>query len=40
MKILFVRHGLTEGNIANRYIGHTDEPVCARGLETLKKRGV
>ena len=39
-KIHFIRHGLTEGAILGRYIGHTDEPLSAEGaaqLEALRR---
>ncbi len=29
--ILFIRHGTTAGNLEKRYIGRTDEPLCALG---------
>ena len=35
MKILFIRHGLTAGNIEKRYIGRTDEPLCSEGIAQL-----
>ena len=38
MKILFLRHGKTKGNKENRYIGRTDEPLCAEGRTELKRR--
>lgn len=36
MKIIFIRHGKTKGNLEKRYIGKTDEPLCAQGIEELK----
>lgn len=36
MKILFIRHGLTKGNLEKRYIGTTDEPLCDDGIAALK----
>ena len=36
LNIWLVRHGMTEGNIHQRYIGTTDDPLCIRGKETLK----
>ena len=36
MRILLIRHGLTAGNQAKRYIGKTDEPLCPDGLSALK----
>lgn len=38
MKIWMIRHGKTEGNLHKRYIGTTDEPLCAAGIEELKKQ--
>lgn len=32
-----LRHGMTEGNKASRYIGVTDEPLCEEGKEQLQK---
>lgn len=37
MKILFLRHGLTKGNLEKRYIGRTDEALCQEGISELKK---
>lgn len=31
-----IRHGMTEGNKAARYIGVTDEPLCTEGREQLQ----
>ena len=42
MKIIFVRHGKTQGNLEKRYIGRTNEPLCADGVaqaEALFKSG-
>ena len=36
MKIMFLRHGLTNGNLEKRYIGTTDEPLCNCGIMQLK----
>ena len=36
LKIWLIRHGMTEGNLHQRYIGTTDEPLCIQGKETLK----
>lgn len=41
IELLFIRHGATAGNLEKRYIGRTDEPLCAEGLaqiRELKKR--
>lgn len=35
MKILFIRHGMTAGNLRKCYIGRTDEPLCAEGISRL-----
>lgn len=38
MRILFIRHGKTLGNLEKRYIGNTDETLCDIGkVELLKK---
>lgn len=31
MKVTFIRHGKTAGNMLRRYIGKTDEPLCKEG---------
>lgn len=36
LKLWLIRHGKTEGNKKSRYIGVTDEPLCAEGREFLK----
>ncbi|MDR0311033.1 MAG: histidine phosphatase family protein, partial [Acidobacteriota bacterium] len=43
MKIILVRHGKTQGNLEKRYIGKTNEPLCADGVEqaaALFKMGI
>lgn len=35
MRLYFIRHGKTVGNLEGRYIGVTDEPLCAEGREEL-----
>ena len=35
MKIVLIRHGATAGNIKKRYIGITDEDLCASGIESI-----
>lgn len=37
MKIYLIRHGKTAGNLAGRYIGTTDEPLCPEGREELAR---
>ncbi|HPY84644.1 MAG TPA: histidine phosphatase family protein [Ruminococcus flavefaciens] len=37
MKIIFIRHGLTSGNMEGRYIGSTDEPLCPDGIVALRE---
>lgn len=36
MRIVFIRHGKTRGNLEKRYIGVTDEPLCAEGIAELR----
>lgn len=36
MKIVFIRHGKTAGNVEKRYIGTTDEPLCSEGISELR----
>ena len=36
IKLWLIRHGMTEGNRHQRYIGVTDEPLCPEGMELLK----
>lgn len=38
MKIYLIRHSMTEGNKKKRYIGITDEPLCAEGIQILRER--
>lgn len=35
--ISLIRHGSTAGNLEGRYVGSTDEPLCEKGREELKK---
>ncbi|MBO4523826.1 MAG: histidine phosphatase family protein [Ruminococcus sp.] len=35
MRIDFIRHGKTEGNLEMRYIGRTDETLCFKGITEL-----
>ena len=37
IEIWLIRHGMTEGNRHQRYIGVTDEPLCEEGRELLGK---
>lgn len=37
MRLIFIRHGKTAGNAENRYVGRTDEPLCAEGIAELKR---
>ena len=37
MKIVLIRHGMTEGNVSRRYIGITDENLCHKGQEILNE---
>lgn len=36
MKICLIRHGKTAGNLESRYVGRTDEPLCAQGRSELE----
>ncbi|NLL62924.1 MAG: histidine phosphatase family protein [Ruminococcaceae bacterium] len=36
-KIHLIRHGLTEGNLEGKYIGHKDIPLCEQGIFELKR---
>ena len=43
IRLLFIRHGATAGNLEKRYMGRTDEPLCEQGIaqiEALKARGI
>ena len=40
IRLIFIRHGATAGNLEKRYIGSTDEPLCDIGIaqvEALRK---
>ena len=37
LKIIMVRHGMTEGNLLGKYIGITDEPVLEEEKQALKR---
>ena len=39
MEMVIIRHGQTAGNLAGRYIGRTDEPLCAEGIAAVRKMG-
>lgn len=39
MKLLFLRHSLTTGNLEHRYIGcRTDEPLCLDGIALIERQ--
>lgn len=38
MRIILIRHALTSGNLEKRYIGSTDEELCAGGIDALKNK--
>ncbi len=38
MRIIFIRHGKTAGNLEKRYIGKTDQELCAEGIAELEKK--
>ena len=37
MRLQLIRHGMTAGNMEKRYIGRTDEPLCAQGEAQLRE---
>ena len=39
MEVILIRHGQTEGNLAGRYIGRTDEPLCPEGIQSVRLLG-
>ncbi len=39
MKVLLVRHGMTQGNKDRRYVGRRDEPILEASYQTLKENG-
>lgn len=39
MQVTLIRHGQTAGNTALRYIGRTDEPLCAEGIAHARTAG-
>ena len=38
MRIIFIRHGKTQGNIDKKYIGKTDECLCSQGIDELSTK--
>ncbi len=38
MRVIFIRHGKTKGNLERKYIGATDEPLSSVGVEELSKK--
>lgn len=38
MKLVFIRHGATAGNLEGRYIGRTDEGLCGEGRKMLAQK--
>ena len=40
MKIWFIRHGKTKGNLRGAYIGRTDEPLCSQGEAELRENSL
>ena len=39
MRLIMLRHGKTAGNLQKRYIGRTDEPLCAEGEAQARSVG-
>ena len=40
MEIVLIRHSITAGNLARRYVGRTDEGLCPEGIELAKAAAV
>ena len=40
IKIMLIRHSVTEGNLQRRYVGVTDESLCQAGLATAQQAAV
>jgi bisphosphoglycerate-dependent phosphoglycerate mutase len=38
MHVRLIRHGMTAGNAARRYVGKTDEPLCPEGRTDAEKK--
>ncbi len=38
LKVILLRHSITEGNLKKRYIGSTDEPLCEEGIALAKSK--
>lgn len=36
-QIHFIRHGITDGNLAGKYIGSTDLPLCSEGISRIRE---
>ncbi|MBC8569301.1 histidine phosphatase family protein [Zongyangia hominis] len=39
MRIYLLRHGATQGNLEQRYVGRTDEPLCEQGRLPAQRLG-
>ena len=40
MELLLIRHSITEGNLARRYVGRTDEGLCGEGVILARDRAL
>lgn len=40
MRILLIRHGKTKGNLENRYVGRTDEPILEESARALRQKNL
>lgn len=38
LKVILLRHSITEGNKKKRYIGITDEPLCQEGIALIQQK--
>lgn len=36
MRLVIIRHGITQGNIEKRYVGQTDMSLCSEGVKQIK----
>jgi broad specificity phosphatase PhoE len=39
MKLFYVRHGKTQGNVEKKYVGRSQTPLISEGIEAAKTVG-